>query len=262
MDRFERTRRLFGSLALKRLEDAHVTVVGLGAVGSYAVEGLARAGIGHLRLVDFDRVEMSNINRQLYALESTLGQPKTELARARVLDINPRCHVEVHPLFVTEETVAQVLAPPVDILIDAIDSLNAKVSLLVTAVEAGIPVISSMGAARRTDPLSIRVGDISHTRACPLARFVRKRLKRRGVRHGVRCVYSVEHVPKESAKGGGSMRNVAEGGTPGRSPDAPSGGRLREPMGSLSVLTGIFGLFVAREAIMHIVGSAVREGGA
>ena len=248
MDRFERTRKLFGSQALQRLADAHVTVVGLGAVGSYAVEGLARAGVGHLRLVDFDRIESSNINRQLYALDSTVGRPKTELAAERVRDINPACCVDTRPLFVAPDTVEEVVSAPVDILIDAIDSLNSKVNLLVAAVEAGVPVISSMGAARRIDPLSIRVGDISHTRACPLARFVRKRLRRRGVRHGVKCIYSIEHVPRTRRGASGDEAPC------GRSSEAPPGGRVREPLGSLSVLTGMFGLFAAREAIMEIVG--------
>jgi len=239
-DRFSRTRLLFGDDGLARLRDAHVTVVGLGAVGSYAVEGLARAGVGHLRLVDFDRVAPSNINRQLYALESTLGLPKHELAAARVRDINPACEVEALHLFVNSQSVAQVLAPPAHIIVDAIDSVNAKAALLEACVRAGLPVFSSMGAARRLDPAFIRVADLSETSVCPLARFVRKRLHKRGIFSGVRCVFSTEPVPDETV------------GEPEETELSVPGGRIRRPMGSMSCITGIMGLTLAREVIMRI----------
>ncbi len=240
-DRFSRTRLLFGDDGLARLRDAHVTVVGLGAVGSYVVEGLARAGVGSLRLVDFDNVAPSNINRQLYALESTLGQPKHELAAARVRDINPACHVETLPLFVNNQSVASVLAPPAQFVVDAIDSLNAKTALLEACVRANVPVFSSMGAARRLDPALIRVADLSQTSGCPLARFVRKRLHKRGIYEGVRCVFSIELVPDESV------------GEPEDEPSSAPGGRVRRPMGSMSCITGIMGLTLAREVIMRIL---------
>ena len=194
-ERFDRTLRLIGDSAMERLHNARVTVAGLGAVGSYAVEGLARAGVGNLCVIDFDHVEPSNINRQLYALESTLGQAKTDLCVKRIHDINPDCNVTPMNLFITQESVSEVIDPAPDILIDAIDSLNAKVTLIVSAIEAGIVVCSSMGAARRMDTTKIRIADISKTRHCPLARFVRKRLRRRGIHKGVTCVYSDETTP-------------------------------------------------------------------
>ena len=175
-ERFDRTLRLIGDSAMERLHNARVTVAGLGAVGSYAVEGLARAGVGNLCVIDFDHVEPSNINRQLYALESTLGQAKTDLCVKRIHDINPDCNVTPMNLFITQESVSEVIDPAPDILIDAIDSLNAKVTLIVSAIEAGIVVCSSMGAARRMDTTKIRIADISKTRHCPLARFGRNKL--------------------------------------------------------------------------------------
>ena len=142
-----RTELIFGNEAIERLRNAHVTVAGLGAVGSFAAEALVRSGIGNLRIVDFDTVDPSNINRQLYALHSTIGKAKTDVAAARLHDINPACNLEVLPLYINRETVPQLVAQPCDCLIDAIDMLNPKVELLQGAVEAGLPVISSMGAA-------------------------------------------------------------------------------------------------------------------
>lgn len=227
---------------MKRLKAARVTVVGLGAVGSFAVEGLARAGVGHLRLVDFDEVRATNINRQLYALHSTIGKSKAELARERVADINPECHVEVLRLFVDEQSAAQVVGGPRDVLVDAIDSLSPKVTLLQAAVREGVPlIISCMGAARRTDPQLIRVGDISETQKCPLARLIRKRLRQEGIASGIRCIYSVE--PPQ----GGAVEESAL-----REEEVVSRGRPRKPLGSLGCLTGIFGLYAAREAIMTL----------
>jgi len=169
-DRFNRTEQLIGKEALGKLKRARVAVFGLGAVGSYAVEALARAGVGYFRLVDCDCIRPSNINRQLYALESTLGKPKTEAARARVLDINPDCTVEALQVFAAKNTLAELLAGPLDAVVDAIDSVTPKVELIASAARFGIPVVSSMGAATRMDPGAIRLGDISETDVCPLAR--------------------------------------------------------------------------------------------
>lgn len=240
MDRFARTRLLLGDEAMARLAAARVAVVGLGAVGSYAVEGLARAGIGHLRLVDFDLVRPININRQLFALDSTVGQPKVEVARRRVLDINPDCAVEALCLFVSSETIADVLRPPLDFLIDAVDSLGPKVTLLAGAVRAGIPVISCMGAASRTDPLAIRIGDLSETEHCPLARWVRKRLRRLGITTGIPCVYSLEPPAPVTAPPEPVDKEVHPRGRP------------RRPLGSLSCVTAVFGLTAANEVILRL----------
>ena len=249
MHRFIRTEMLLGKEGLAKLRQARVTVVGLGAVGSYAAEGLARAGVGHLRLVDFDVVRQSNINRQLYALESTLGRPKVEVARERVLDINPQCDVEAMSVFVDAQTSPQLLAPAPSVVIDAIDSVSPKVELIAAAVSAGVRIISSMGAATRTDYRRIRVADISETDVCPLARMVRKKLKKRGVERGVTCVFSTE-PPNRDALGS------AEAEPPPGEGEALERGRRRRALGSLSCVTGMFGLIAAHEAILALVGQA------
>jgi tRNA threonylcarbamoyladenosine dehydratase len=246
MSRFARTGRLLGPEGLARLAHARVLVAGLGAVGSYAVEGLARAGVGRLRLVDFDRIRPSNLNRQLYALESTLGLLKTDAAAARVRDIHPGCVIESDPLFIDRDTAAELCAEPYDAVVDAIDSLGPKVALLEAAARRGLFVVSAMGAATRTDPAAVRVGDLSDTDACPLARLVRKRLRARGIVTGIRCVYSLEPArpPRTDAPA-----EPAE-------PEEPARGRTRTPLGSLSTLTGIFGLIAATEVLRHLAGDA------
>ena len=254
MNRFHRTELLLGRAALERLRGATVLVAGLGAVGSYAVEGLARAGVGHLRLVDFDVLRPSNINRQLYALESTLGRPKVEVAAERVRDIHPGCIVDAQRVFVDADTAPAVLAGPPDAVVDAIDSFAPKAALLRAAVAAGVFVVSSMGAATRTDPGAIRVGDLSATEACPLARRLRKQLRRQGVERGIRCVYSVE-----------PPRTTARPLPPDAGADAPEEetlrrGRPRAPLGSLSCLTGIFGLTAANEVILHLARTPAPSG--
>ena len=189
---FARTEQLLGVDGLLRLSEARVAIFGLGGVGSFACEALARAGVGHLRLVDYDCVNGSNINRQLFALHSSIGQPKTELAAARVLDINPACQVDPRRVFINPETVEALLDPEVDVVVDAIDSLSSKVLLLEAAQARGLRIVSSMGAGGRLDGGQMLSGDLDETRICPLARVVRQRLHRRGVRTGIRCVYSLE----------------------------------------------------------------------
>lgn len=237
-ERFCRVEQLAGREAFERLRGARVAVFGLGAVGSYAVEALARSGIGTLVVVDCDIVRPSNINRQLYALGSTIDHPKVEVARARILDINPDCRVDAHQTFAARDTLPGLLTPPLDAVIDAIDSVSPKVDLIEAAWRAGFNVISSMGATTRTDPALIRVGDIAETDVCPLARFVRKRLRRRGILSGIRCIYSVEEPRNQSPLPGGVEQF--------------SRGRPRTAIGSLSYMTGIFGLIAAGEAIRLI----------
>ena len=239
-DRFKRSRLLLGEDGMARLAAARVLVVGLGAVGSFATEALARSGVGHLRLVDCDKVCESNCNRQLYALSSTLGQNKADIARERVLDINSLCEVDARVCFANAATLPELLAQPLDVVVDAIDSLNPKVDLMAAALNARLPIYSSMGAARHRDPTKIRVADISETKMCPLARAVRGRLHRRGLDSGVTCVFSTEPAPEDSF-----VQPEAE--------DIPAGGRARVVMGSLPTITGIFGLTLANAVINHIV---------
>jgi len=246
--RFARTELLLGPGGLARLRDSRVLVAGLGAVGSYAAEGLARAGVGHLRLADFDVVQPSNINRQLYALESTVGRPKVDVAAERLRDINPACEIDARRVFIDGDTAPVLVAADVDVVIDAIDSLNPKVALLHAAHGAGVWTVSCMGAATRTDPFSIRAGDIASTERCPLARLVRKRLRRHGVASGILCVYSVE--PPRNAVPADAATDPAPPGFEHRR------GRRRRPLGSLSTLTGMFGLIAATQAILHLAGDA------
>ncbi len=240
MERFSRTKALLGEERFCRLQGRSVTVVGLGAVGGYVVEGLARAGFNRLRLVDFDFIQRSNLNRQILALESTIGQAKALLARERVLAINPACQVEALQLFAADDTLDQILSPAPDLLVDAIDSLNPKCQLLHATWLRGIPCISSMGAALRTDPGLIRSGDLFTSQNCPLARQVRKRLRRRGVDGGILSVYSTEEVE-------GNSLLPDEGVSP-----CADRGRQRNVLGSLPTVTAIFGMIIANHAILGL----------
>lgn len=244
MDRFKRTAQLLGGEKFNQLQQRSVTVVGLGAVGGYAIEGLVRAGIQSLKIVDFDTVQTSNINRQLIAMESTLGRSKAEVLRERILDINPNCVVESLPIFAGEETLDQILTPKPDLLIDAIDSLNPKTQLLHGTYVRNIPTISSMGAALRTDPTMIKTGDIFDTSNCPLAKHLRKRLRRREVGKGIDCVYSTEKVNFDYTP-------PEEDSTVGETPYSERG-RSRNVLGSLPTITGIFGLTIANLAIFRL----------
>ena len=194
-DRLARIRLMLGSEKLSRLRGSFAVVVGLGAVGSYAVEGRARAGVGRLRLVDFDVVRPSNINRQLYAASSTVGMKKSEVARSRVLDINPDCRAEALCVFADDLSRAAILEGKIDLVIDAIDSLGPKAALVRDVTSRGLPLISSMGAALRTDPARVRVGLFSEVRKCPLAARLRDSLTRSGAVPEFKCVYSDEPVP-------------------------------------------------------------------
>ena len=240
-EQFYRTELLLGSEALRKLHNSQVTIVGLGAVGSYATEALARAGVGNMTLIDFDVVTESNINRQLFALHSTLGQNKSDLAARRVKDINPDCNVTGLHLFVHVDTAEQFLEPRPQLIIDCIDSLNPKLALLQLATENNIPVISSMGAALRSDPAKIKFGPLKHTEHCPLARLVRKKLRQRKASIKFDCVYSTEEVwhKTDDSIVDGDLKEHMDGRR----------GRVRRSMGSLPTITGIFGLILANEAI-------------
>lgn len=242
-DRFTRIRTLLGDDAFQQLRHRSVTIVGLGAVGGHAMEGLARAGINNLTLIDFDIIQPSNINRQILALESTIGQAKAEVARKRVIAINPDCQVEALQLFAGEDSMEEILDNPPDLLIDAIDSLNPKTQLLASTYRQGVPLISSMGAALRTDPTQIAVDDLFSTRSCPLARRLRQRLRRLGIGKGITCVYSTEPVDFQYRKPEADME--------ASSPHADRG-RSRNVLGSLPTLPGIFGLYLANEAIRYL----------
>ncbi len=235
MSRFERTRILIGDEGIARLASKHVFLAGLGGVGSYCAEALARGGIGRLTLLDHDVVAVSNINRQLPALDSTVGKSKAELMQVRIADINPDCRVQIRREFLTPGNVNEIV-PDADYVIDAIDSLNCKVALVAESVKRGLKVASSMGAGNKLDPSRIRLADISETRICPLASQMRKRLRKRGIEQGVLAVFTDEV---------------------GRSPLPPepvSGhGRPRAVNGTISYMPPLFGLMLAGAVIKALL---------
>ncbi len=232
MNQFERTRILIKDEGIKKLAGKHVFLAGLGGVGSYCAEALARGGIGKLTLLDHDVVALSNINRQLPALLSTVGKSKAELMHERIMDINPDCEVVIRREFLTAENVNEIVPGDADYVIDAIDSLNCKVALVAESVKRGLKVASSMGAGNKIDPSRIRLGDISETSICPLASQMRKRLRKRGIEKGVLTVYTDE-PPK-----------------PPLPPEPVSGhGRPRAVNGTVSYMPPIFGFMLAGAVI-------------
>ena len=234
-----RISRFLGDDAVEGLWDRFVVVVGVGAVGSYCLEALARSGIGRFRLVDFDTVEYSNINRQLVALESTIGRRKVDVACERVHDIEHETKVEVLPIYVDEQSIESVFAPfegkAPDLIVDAIDSVPSKCLLLAQAYHRGIPVVSSMGAALRKDPTLVRTGDLMDTWGCPLAKQVRTALRKQDVGKGIDVVFSPEVV--EFTYGQDGRKKV---------------------LGSLPTLTGIFGLNLAHLALNRLLPSPMK----
>ena len=242
-NRFVRTQMLLGEQAMKNLAKTKIMLIGLGAVGGYVLEGLARAGVGNFVLVDFDSFEESNINRQILATTETLGQKKIEVAKNRVLSINPKANVETRDIFVNAETIEDLLACKPDFVIDAIDALNPKCDLIQALYIKQLPFISSMGAALKTDVSKIRYGNLSNSKNCSLAKFVRKRLRKRGIDIAkIKCVWSDELVD-----------------LPDTALDMPVNisemGRVRHTLGSLPTITAIFGLVIANQTILELSSS-------
>lgn len=229
-----RTGMLLGEAAMERLAKARVAVFGIGGVGGYTVEALARAGIGALDLIDNDTVSLSNINRQILAVHSTLGMPKVEAAKNRVLDINPDARVRTWPLFYTPETAARFDFTQYDYIVDAIDTVTGKLALVEQATEAGTPIICCMGTGNKLDPTAFQVSDISKTSMCPLARVMRRELGRRGIKH-LKVVYSREEALTPT----------------GWEEEARSLGKRQIP-GSVPFVPGAAGLILAGEVIKDI----------
>ena len=235
-EEFSRMGLLLGEEALSRLEGARVAVFGLGGVGGYTVEALARAGIGKLDLIDSDTVSLSNRNRQILATRSTLGLPKTEAAKRRVLDINEEAQVTTWELFYNADTADMIDLGMYDYIVDAIDTVTAKLLLIRRAHEAGTPIISCMGTGNKLDPTAFQVTDISKTSMCPLARVMRKELGKRGIKH-LKVVYSQE----EAMTPHGAEEEMAALGK-------------RQIPGSVSFVPGAAGLILAGEVIRDLTG--------
>ena len=232
-EKFIRTEMLIGKENLDRLKDSHVAVFGIGGVGSYTTEALARAGVGQLTLIDADTVNESNINRQLIATINTIGMKKVDVAKKRIHEINPDAKVNVYPIFFDEETMSEIDFSGIDYIVDAIDSVKAKITLIVLAKEKNIPIISSMGTGNKLDPTKFEVADISKTSVCPLARIMRKQLGLRGIKH-LKTVYS-----KEDAI----------------TPNSVNEGEISRPIpASISFVPSVAGLIIAGEVIKDICG--------
>ena len=234
-DQFARTRMLLGSEAMDKLRRSRVAVCGLGGVGSFALEALVRSGVGALDLYDNDIVSPSNLNRQILALHSTLGMRKTDAAAARAKDISPETEIRCFPIFLSAQNIGDLPFAECDYIVDAIDTVSAKIALILRARELGVPIISSMGTGNKLDPFALRIADLSETANDPLARVMRKELRRRGVEHlKVLCSAELPHTEEEGEETKG---------------DPP-----RPVPGSVAFVPPTAGLMIAGELIRELCG--------
>ena len=206
-ERFIRTELLLGKEKLDILKNRHVAIFGVGGVGGYVCEALVRSGIGRFTIVDRDTVNESNINRQIIALSSTVGRAKVDVMKERMQDINPEVIVDAHEVFFLPENSGEFDFAAYDYVVDAVDTVTAKIQIITAAKEAGVPVISSMGAGNKLDPTKFRISDIAKSSVCPLAKVMRRELKNRGITD-VKCVYSVEEAIKHEGTDIGSVAFV------------------------------------------------------
>lgn len=230
-EQFSRSELIFGEEAMERLAKARVAVFGVGGVGGYVVEALARSGIGALDIIDNDTVALTNLNRQIIALHSTIGEYKVDVAARRVLDINPDIKIKAYRTFFTPETADEFDFSEYDYVVDAIDTVTGKIELVMKAQKANVPIICSMGAGNKLDPTAFEVADIYKTSVCPLARVMRNELKKRGVKH-LKCVYSKE-IPISP-----------------RPTDEISG--KRQTPGSCAFVPSVVGLIIAGEVVKQL----------
>jgi tRNA A37 threonylcarbamoyladenosine dehydratase len=243
LHRFSRTEALIGTNGLATLGSKHALICGIGGVGSYAAEALGRAGVGRITLVDFDDICLTNVNRQIHALSSTVGRPKVEVMAERLRDINPNATIVPVKAFFSRDNARELLDPAPDYVLDAIDHFTAKAALITTCRSRNIPVISSMGAANKLDPTKIHVDDISATRHCRMARSMRKILRQNGITEGVRVVYSTEEHreldPATTSHCGSACI------CPNREEQTFRCEHRRVILGSISFIPSIFGLTMA-----------------
>lgn len=245
--KFSRTEILIGAEGLDRLKQSHVMVFGVGGVGSYTVEALARAGVGSLTLVDYDEICLTNINRQIHALYSTVGQAKVEVMKERISQINPQAKVDARKEFYTEALAEQFLGEKPDYLVDAIDTVSGKVSLAEECLKREIPFISSMGAGNRMSANNYTITDISKTSGDPLAKAMRKLLRKDGITHGIKVVYSPD-LPQAPLPVESDCRNncICPGG------DAHCALKRQIP-GSISFVPPVVGLLIAGEVVRDLL---------
>ena len=245
-EQYSRTRLLLGQQGIDRLRAARVAVFGVGGVGGYVVEALARSGVGALDLIDDDKVCLSNLNRQIIATHSTLGQYKVDAAAARVRDIDPDIQVRTYKVFYTPETADQFDFSQYSYVVDAIDTVSGKLALVMQARAAGVPVICSMGAGNKLDPTRFEVADLYETSVCPLARVMRAECRKRGIDH-LKVVYSKE--PPMAPRPEGAM----PAGTPDSSPARPGAPKKRAP-GSNAFVPSAAGLIIAGQVVCDLTG--------
>ena len=249
LNQFSRTALLYGSEAMARLAQSRVAVIGIGGVGGYVVEALARSGVGTLDLIDDDQICLTNINRQILATTKTVGRYKVEVARERVLEINPNATVNINPCFYMPDTAEQFDLTQYDYVVDAIDTVKGKLEIITRAKAAGVPVISSMGAGNKLDPSRFRVADIYATTVCPLARVMRSELRKRGV-DALKVVFSDEEPLRPADDQSSSCRShcVCPPGT------ARKCTVRRDIPGSNAFVPSVAGLIIAGEVINTLTG--------
>ena len=248
LEQYSRTELIFGKEAMKKLRASRVAVFGVGGVGGYTVEALARSGVGTLDLIDDDRVCLTNINRQIYATRKTIGKYKVDVAAERIGEIDPEIKVNVYKTFYGPDTAAEFDFSQYDHVVDAIDTVTGKIALVMQAQAAGTPIISSMGAGNKVDPTAFEVTDIYKTSVCPLAKVMRYELKRRGVKH-LKVVYSKEQP----------IKPVIGDALSGVSCDRPQGSETehvqhRQTPGSTSFVPSVVGLIIAGEVVKDLIG--------
>lgn len=251
LNRFSRNELLLGIDGQKKLNRAAVAVVGLGGVGSYAAEALCRAGVGHLTLIDFDDICLTNINRQLHAMDGTVGESKVHVMAGRLQRINPDAEIVPLKEFYAAENSNQLLSRRFDYVVDAIDHFTSKVHLIQACLKRGIPVVSSMGAANKLDPGKIRIADIADTHTCRMARTIRKLLKKDGIATGFSVVFSTEEF-REIA---GSSACADDCICPNRGSQLFSCRHRRVVLGSISYIPAIFGLTLSGVVVNGILGA-------
>ncbi len=230
----ERTKLFLGDENVNKLKQAHVLVVGLGGVGAYAAEQLCRAGIGKMTIADGDVVEATNINRQLPALVSTIGKSKAEILSARFMDINPELELTIIQDYINgDRTLELIKSQPFDYVVDAIDTLAPKVFLIYHSLQQGLKIVSSMGAGGKTDPTKVEIVNISKTYNCRLAKLIRKRLSKLGIKKGFKVIFSPEDIPKKAVR-------------------AEEGQNKKSTVGTISYMPPIFGCFISSVVIRDI----------
>ena len=247
LNQFSRTELVIGKAGVEKLNNAKVAIFGLGGVGSFVLEGLVRAGIGNFVLIDDDKICLTNLNRQILATRKTVGQPKVEVAKQRILDINPNANVEIHQEFFMPETEG-ILDNSIDYIVDCIDTVTAKIELVVRAEKLNIPIISCMGTGNKLDPTRFEVTDIYKTSICPLAKVMRKELRSRGIKK-LKVVYSKEEPVKlnETAENGCKHNCICPPGTKRKC-------NIRNQVpGSISFVPSVAGLIIAGEVVKAIL---------